>query len=154
MNIVDYTAPERVIILENSTKTDALTELAQASSSCLYSTEHFLSAILNREDLLSTGVGFETAFPHSKTDSVIDFFVTIGISQEGIDWQSVDNQPVKLIFLIGGLIEEQEKYLKILAALSKITNKQENRQNMLEVKDPAEIYSQFCKSAIIESQAI
>ena len=154
MNIIDFTAPERVIILKNSNKEDVLHEIVEASSCCLYNKDHFLKALNEREKLLSTGVGFETAFPHSKTDSVIDFFVTIGISQEGIDWQSVDNQPVKLIFLIGGLIGEQEKYLKILAALSKITYKHEIRQNMLEASNPSEFYAQFCKSAIIENQAI
>ena len=154
MNIIDFTAPERVLALKSSTKEAALKELINSSSECLYDIHHFSESINEREALLSTGVGFETAFPHSKTDSVIDFFVTIGISQMGIDWQSVDEKPVKLIFLIGGLIEEQEKYLKILAALSRITNQEENRQKMLSAEDPKEFYSRFCQSAIIENQAI
>lgn len=90
MNIVDYTAAERVVFLKSTNKENVLNEMIEISSPCLYDKQHFSQAIFEREALLSTGVGFETAFPHSKTDSVIDFFVTIGISQRGVDWQSVD----------------------------------------------------------------
>ena len=154
MNIVDYISPERILILKGTNKESVLKEMIQISGSCLYDEKQFSQAIFKREALLSTGVGFETAFPHSKTNSVIDFFVTIGISQRGIDWQSVDERPVKLVFLIGGPLQDQNRYLKILAALSKIANKDEKRQIMLTVDTPDDFYNEFCKSALQEIQAI
>ena len=48
----------------------------------------------------------------------------------------------------------QDKYLNILAALSRITNKDENRQKMLKAENSGDFYSEFCKSAFQEIQAI
>jgi mannitol/fructose-specific phosphotransferase system IIA component (Ntr-type) len=103
---------------------------------------------------MSTGIGFETAFPHSKTSSVIDFFITIGISHAGVDWQAFDKKPIKMVFLIGGLVEEQEKYLRILAALSKILSNEDYRHSLLRTSSTKEFYELFCQLAIIENQAI
>ena len=112
MKIIYYTEPERVIFLNSTSKENALSELTSKSQQCLYNQDEFLQSLFAREELMSTGLGFETAFPHSKTASVIDFFITIGISTTGINWHALDGKPVKMIFLIGGLIEEQEQYLK------------------------------------------
>lgn len=155
MNVIDFTDLNRVIFLENDLdKAQTLKILTETSSNCLYNKDTFYEKILEREELLSTGMGFETAFPHSKNDSVIDFFITIGISQSGVDWQAIDEKPVKIIFLIGGLIEEQEKYLKILAAISKVVGKEENRNLLLNSTNREEFYEEFCNSAMKENQAI
>ncbi|MCM8534506.1 MAG: PTS sugar transporter subunit IIA [Lentisphaeraceae bacterium] len=155
MSVIDFTDINRVVFLENDLdKEQCLKILTETSKDCLYDSNSFYSKILEREELLSTGMGLETAFPHSKNSSVIDFFVTIGISQSGVNWQAIDEKPVKIIFLIGGLIEEQEKYLKILAAISKVVGKEKNRNLLLGSSNRDEFYEQFCNSAMKENQAI
>ena len=155
MNVIDFTDISRVLFLDDQLDKDqALKVLTNASTSCLYDENQFYEKILEREELLRTGMGFETAFPHSKNDSVIDFFITIGISQNGVDWQAIDEKPVKIVFLIGGLVKEQEKYLKILAAISKGVGREENRSLLLNSTTREEFYEQFCNSAMKENQAI
>lgn len=154
MNIFDYIDLTRICFLSGDNKNEAFTELVNISSSCLYETEPFLEALLNREQLMSTGLGFELAFPHSKCSSVIDFFITIGIAPAGMEWDSFDGVPVKLVFLIGGIVEEQEKYLKILAALSKLLNDCNSRQKLLEAHSPIEFYDNFNKLALTKKLII
>ena len=103
---------------------------------------------------MSTGMGFEIAFPHSKNDTVIDFFITIGISYAGINWNAFDGKDVKLIFLIGGLIEEQEKYLKILSSLANLVKKEVNKSKLLSAQSENEFYSTFSELALKETQAV
>ena len=75
----------------------------------LYKDTKFTDSLLEREEFMSTGLGFEIAFPHCKNDSVIDFFLTIGISSARINQNAFDGSNVKLIFMKGGLVEQQDK---------------------------------------------
>jgi mannitol/fructose-specific phosphotransferase system IIA component (Ntr-type) len=109
---------------------------------------------LKREALMSTGLGFELAFPHSKSDTVVNFFISIGIINAGVEWNSFDRLPVKIIFLIGGLVEEQERYLKLLAALSNLVNNITNRNELLKSQSPVEFYNIFSRLALTQTQAI
>ena len=154
MNIFDYIDLTRICFLTEDNKKNVFTELVNISKPCLHASEPFLEALLKREELMSTGLGFELAFPHSKCTSVVDFFITIGIAPAGIEWDSFDGIPVKLVFLIGGIIEEQEKYLKILAALSKLVNDDDSRKKLLEAKSPLEFYENFYKAALTKQLII
>ena len=140
---LNFISPERVIFLNENSRDDALKALVEVSKPLLKNHMAFLDSLIYREDIMSTGMGFEIAFPHSKNLNVKDFFVTIGISPAGLNWNSFDGKPVKLIFLIGGLFEEQEKYLKILSSLSKVLQKREIRARLLETKDAGEFYRIF-----------
>ena len=154
MKVLDYIDQTRVLFLPPGSKEDCLKKLVDLSSGFLYDRSLFYDAILEREELMSTGFGFELAFPHSKNDSVIDFFITIGIAQEGIDWNSFDRKPVKMVFLIGGLVEEQERYLKILAALSNLVKNDNYRKRLLNTENSLKFTETFSKLALTENQAI
>ena len=154
MNIFDYIDLSRICFITESNKTNALKKLIDHSTDCLYNSDDFLRETLDREKLLSTGLGFELAFPHSKCDSVVDFFITIGIAPNGIEWDAFDGEAVKLIFLIGGVTEEQEKYLRILGALSTLVNDKSNRTRLMEVKTPLEFYSLFNELALSKKLTI
>jgi PTS system nitrogen regulatory IIA component len=155
MNIFDYIDISRICFLSRETsKEDCLTKLVEASQDCLHDDSAFLDAILKREALMSTGLGFELAFPHSKSVAVVDFFITIGIANAGINWHSFDKQPVKMIFLIGGLIEEQDRYLRLLASLSNLLNNEEYRKELLDARTPIKFYEIFNKLALTENQAV
>ena len=134
MNINNYLSSKRVIFLDTDSRDEAISTLIDASTEMLHCKETFLEAILEREKLMSTGVGYNLAFPHAKISKVKDFFVTIGISYAGIDWKAFDGGEVNLIFLIGGLIDRQEDYLKLLAALSASVKSEENRKKLLDCK--------------------
>ena len=154
MNILDYSDLTRVKFIQQTELKPALSELVNASTEYLYDSDKFLNALLKREELMSTGMGFEIAFPHSKDDSVVDFFLTIGISNAGINWNSFDGQDVKLIFLIGGLVEQQEKYLRLLASLSNLVKKPDNRIRLLNARSEVEFFEAFREQALKENQAV
>ena len=154
MNVFDYIDISRIKYLPTGSKTECLNQLVDASAECLHSRLKFAESIHKREELMSTGLGFELAFPHSKCDSVVDFFITIGISIAGIDWQSFDGLPVKMVFMIGGPVEDQDRYLRILAALSNLVKKEENRMELLGALNPEEFHNIFSKLALMENQAV
>ena len=151
MNILDYSDLTRICFLKSSTIQDSLDELISTSKEYLYDIDKFKHSLLEREKLMSTGMGFEIAFPHSKNDSVVDFFITIGISSAGINWNSFDGKDVKLIFLIGGLFEEQEKYLKILSSLANLVKKEVNKNKLLSAQSENEFYNTFSELALNET---
>ena len=154
MNVFDYIDLTRICFLKSTEKERCIEEIVDASADCLHDRERFLKSIMDRENLMSTGLGFELAFPHSKSDSVVDFFISIGISSCGIDWKSFDERPVKMVFLIGGPVEEQERYLRLLAALSNLVKNENNRNELLLAQDQQQFYDTFSKLALMENQAV
>lgn len=104
----------------------------------------FLSAILMREDLVSTGIGLGCAIPHAKLPHLKEFFISIGVIKgSGIDWNSIDQVPVKLIFLIGGPTNEPNRYLKILSALTEAIRLESFRGEILGAQTPKDICKLF-----------
>ena len=118
MNLINYIDRQRIIFLEANEINSALEEMVEASREKVNNSDNFLQALINREELMSTGFGFGIAYPHAKTSDIDEFFITIGISKAGIDWKSFDQKDAKLIFMIGGPDGQQDIYLKLLAGLS------------------------------------
>ena len=75
----------------------------------------FIREIFTRESLGTTGIGHNVAIPHGKCDVINKVCVGLGISKEGIDFGSIDGEPVHLILVIGSNPSNQIEYLKSLA---------------------------------------
>lgn len=75
----------------------------------------FLQEVFARESLGTTGIGHNVAIPHGKCDVIDKVRVGLGISKEGIDFGSIDGEPVHLILVIGSNPANQIEYLKSLA---------------------------------------
>lgn len=131
MEVKNFVKVERILFLETQSKKGILSEMVSASADCLENQSAFEEAIHSREELLSTGIGYKVAFPHAKTKDVKEFFITVGICKSGVEWGSFDEQSVCLIFMIGGIIDKQEEYLKLLAGLSAMIKKEERRSQLL-----------------------
>lgn len=101
--------------------------------------EEFLQAVLEREKIVSTGIGLGVALPHAKLPNVEDFFVALGIAEHGIEWESLDDIPVKLVFLIGGPDDKQTEYLHILSSLTMSINDEEKRKQLLGLTNPEDV---------------
>jgi fructose-specific phosphotransferase system IIA component len=137
----DYIAKNRIAFLEARDKQDALAKLIEISNDDTYviDFEQFQNAVLDREYIVTTGIGQNVAIPHIKSRWVRDFFITIGIFREGVEWQSIDEKPVHLAFLIAGP-EEHENYLRILAKLTLIIRNKEKRRAIIGAKTTDEVY--------------
>jgi PTS system nitrogen regulatory IIA component len=103
----------------------------------------FQRAILEREKIVSTGIGMGVAIPHAKLDGYDDFFIAVGISKKGIDWNALDHEPVHLIFMIGGPEKEQTRYLHILSNLTSAIKDSERRKKILKASTPKQVIDLF-----------
>jgi len=111
---------ERVALLEATAKDAALRELAGvvAGADEIADSEALLAAIMDRESIMSTGIGLGIAIPHAKIPSVSDFVVGLGKSQKGLEFNSLDGKPVHIVVMIAGPENQQERYLQLLAKIT------------------------------------
>ncbi len=81
--------------------------------------DSIVQAILKREELGSTGIGRGIAVPHTKHPSVNRLTGTVGISQGGVDFQSLDGEPVQLFFLLVSPPDRPGDHLRALENISR-----------------------------------
>ena len=94
-------------------------------------------AIFEREKIMSTGVGSGFAIPHGKTDAVSDIVAAFAVTAQAIDYQSLDDQPVRLVFLLVGRDNMVGPHIKLLSRISRLMNKEDFRKQLLEAKTSA-----------------
>ncbi len=119
---------------------NAVIDLA-AKSNKVKDIDRVRHAIFEREKIMSTGVGKGFAIPHGKTDAVTDIVAAFGITENAIDYQSLDHEPVRLLFLLIGKDSLVGAHIKLLSRISRLMNKEELRTRLLKAKSPAEILS-------------
>ena len=107
--------------------------------------ENILSAILERESLMSTGIKEGIAVPHGKTDEVDEVIGVIGISRAGIDYEALDNKPVHLVFLLLSSKNNAEFHLRVLRHLSTVIESAGFVSELMEQKDSEGVYQVICK---------
>jgi len=98
-----------------------------------------LKAILDRENVMSTGVGDRVAIPHGKAEGVKDIIALFGIATHDIDFQANDNLPVRLIFMLVGPPDKTGPHLKALSRISRLMHKAEFRDRLLEANTAHEV---------------
>ncbi|MDR2398461.1 MAG: PTS sugar transporter subunit IIA [Spirochaetaceae bacterium] len=82
--------------------------------------EEILGAIRARELKMSTGIRKGIAVPHGQTDAVERIYGVLGISRRGIEYDSLDGEPVHLIFMILAPHKDSEKHLRLLKRLNQL----------------------------------
>ncbi len=107
--------------------------------------EAFYRAIIERERIVSTGIGMGVAIPHAKLPSYDQFFIVLGILQKPVDWLSLDGVPVRLVFMIGGPDDKQTEYLQILSQLTQTIKDEDRRKKLLTFQDPRKMIELFQK---------
>ena len=137
--------PFIAINLPASSKEEALNRMIDmlGTSPKVLDLERIRAAILEREKLMSTGVGHGFAIPHGKTDALQDIIAAFAITREPIDFQALDNQPVQLIFMLVGKETHVGTHLKLLGRISRLMNTEAFRQQLLAAKTPAEVLHLF-----------
>ncbi|MFH1369277.1 MAG: PTS sugar transporter subunit IIA [Elusimicrobiota bacterium] len=142
MKIMDFLNPEAITIdLKAQDKKSAITELVEllSKSKKLKKPGEVIDAILEREKLGSTGIGQGVAIPHGKTNAVSEQIGAFGISQKGVEFNSLDGEPVHLIFLLVGPVEVAGQHLKALARISRLFKDKFFRQALKDAKSVEEI---------------
>ena len=105
--------------------------------------EKVRTAILDREKIMSTGVGKGFAIPHGKTNAVTDVIAAFGKTTRDIDYDALDGNPVHLVFLLVGRDDMVSKHIKSLSRISRLMNKDEFRERLVNSNSKEEIISIF-----------
>jgi len=105
--------------------------------------EKVRTAILNREKIMSTGVGKGFAIPHGKTNAVTDVIAAFGKTTRDIDYDALDGNPVHLVFLLVGRDDMVSKHIKLLSRISRLMNKDEFRESLFNSNSQEEIINIF-----------
>jgi len=121
---------------------DAMVDLVSTSPK-VTDKEKVREAILEREKIMSTGVGNGFAIPHGKTDAVTDIVAAFAVTAEPIDYQSLDEKPVRLVFLLVGKDSMVGPHIKLLSRISRLMNKEEFRRRLLDVPTAKGIIDMF-----------
>ncbi len=148
VQIQNILSPDRILFLNYSKKHDALVALAEnlATAPQIKNRQELISEILRREDLMSTAIGRGIAIPHVRLSSVTDLVVSVGLSQCDIeDFQSLDDVPVRLLFMIAAAYNQHAYYLQTLSFFSSKLKNAELRNSLLAAKTPQEVYDLLIK---------
>lgn len=91
----------------------------------------FFDSIWEREESFSTGIGRNVAIPHSKSPTVKEVKLLIAIIPEGIEYDALDGEPVKIIFMFAVPLGEEKVYMSLLAKISTFVRVESNRDQLL-----------------------
>lgn len=132
IRIEEILESSRVLMgLSGRSKADALREMTDrlASQGALDDSAEIHRLLMEREALMTTGVKRGFAFPHAFSPQFDKSFLTLGVvAPGGVDYESLDHQPVEFIFLLLGPPNHQTVHLRILARVSRLMG----QPNMLE----------------------
>ncbi len=122
-------------------KKGAIDELALAiSKTTKASAKEIAIVLMEREQLGSTGIGGGIAIPHGKLGSVQSIIVGFGLSREGIEYESLDNKPVHIFFLLLTPENSAGGHLRVLAQISKLLKMDQFKKELKAAESVDDIY--------------
>lgn len=143
MKLIDALSSERCLLIQAERRNAALREICRHAVALLPDSEAFLQALFEREALMSTGLGDGVAFPHARSKQVQDFFIVAGLARQGINWDALDERPVKLIFTIAGPMDRQEHYHTLLANLASLLKTPGLKESLLESENAIDFHTKL-----------
>ncbi len=132
------------INLEAEDKMEAIEELIDLLISeheiSLRDRDHIIDVVLKRESSISTGVGSGVAIPHGTVDCNDDLVGAMGISSQGIDFDSFDGEPVYIVLLL--LIPKNRFgiHIRTLANITRILNQDSIRESFRSAESPERVF--------------
>jgi len=99
--------------------------------------------VIERERMMSTGVGKGLALPHAKTSGVSETIGCFAITARPIDFDAMDGKPVELVFMLAGPEAARSQHIKILSHISRLMNRDPLRKRIRNCSSAAEVLSLF-----------
>ena len=121
--------------LNTKEKFETIRHLAKLAQDRLIDVDNYVEDVKARESMSTTGIGDGVAIPHAKSAYVKFPTVIVGKSSKGIDWESLDDEPVNLVFLIAVPEGEGNEHLKILQVLAVSLMDDEFKDEIIAAKD-------------------
>lgn len=146
MKVSELLKPDFIIpALKGETKEEVINELIDLfkSDPRIEDIEKVRDAVIERENIMSTGVGKGFAIPHGKTNAVKEIIGAFGRIKDGVDYDALDGNPVNLVFLLVGKDNLISTHIKLLSRISRLMNKDDFRHRLREANDAEEIAKLF-----------
>jgi len=146
MKFLDYLHPDSIELnLKGRSPEEAIYELASLlhKAKRITDLESVVSAVQLREASISTGIGEGVAVPHAKVDSVSQPIMAIGVTEEGIDWKSVDERPAHLIILIISPQKDAGTQLRLLTSIARLIKQKGVAPILLNTDSPQDLLEFF-----------
>lgn len=140
--ITEFITVESVDLnMKATNKSEAIVELTKLleKSGKLDNIDKTLEALKEREKLGSTGIGKGVAIPHAKTEFSKELVIAFGVSKQGVNFNSVDDEKVNLFFAFASPLKNSQTYLKILARISRLIRNDDFREKLLGAKTPEQV---------------
>ena len=146
MNIVNLLNEDNVLPnLNVSNKKEALEQVISSLSSQVSKEEleAIHDAVFEREEIMSTGVGKGLAIPHGKTAAIDDNYAAFALLKDGIEYQAIDGEPVRMIFLLVGPQDSNRLHIKMLSRISRLMNNNAFTEKLVEANSSKKIIELF-----------
>lgn len=119
---------------------EVIEELSRAAGrACSLDAPTIARAVWEREQSASTAVGKGIAVPHARLEGLAEPVIVLGLAREGLDFQALDAEPVRIVFLILTPKSDAGAQLEILSDISKTLRSEETREKLLEAHTYTEI---------------
>ena len=142
--LLEYMSEDRIIIdLKSREKEEVFEEMAPlfVAGNVIDADEldEFIEGLKEREKLTATGMQDGIAVPHAKSPSVHKIALALGISKEGVNFESMDGQPSKYIFMIAAPKGTKEEHLDLLAMISELSYSEEVLEKLSQAQTKSEV---------------
>ncbi len=107
------------------------------------SRDGILAALKQREETMSTGIGFGIAIPHASSDRIEEVVASFGRSSRGIEFDALDNAPVKFVVLFVVPKNQFQTHLRTLASIAKFLNDRATRESLAKASSAEDILAIF-----------
>ena len=144
MRIMDFLSREAISVdLKAKNKKEVIEELVdlliKAKKVEEANKDKIMKALLDREELGSTGIGQGMAIPHAKSDGVKEVVTSFGKSVDGVEFDALDNKPVYLLFLLVAPMEASNLHIKALAKISRLLKHKYFRSRLRKANNVEEV---------------
>ena len=109
-----------------------------AENEIISSREDFFTKILEREAMMSTGIGKRIAIPHARANAVTKLSIAFFRVKNELDFEAIDDEPVNLIFMIAIPESMNKDYMEILQAISNFCHEDKNIDQLYNAETIAE----------------
>ena len=149
MTLLDILSADSTLVdLKGETKEDIIAELVDtlAVGDAISDRDKVLQAVLEREKIMSTGIGDGIAIPHGKSDAVEKLVAALGTQRRGVDFEALDGEPAYVFFLLVSPANVSGPHIKALARISRLLKNDDFKKMLIAAETAAEIIE------IIESE--
>jgi len=149
MTLMDILSANSVIVdLKGETKEEIIEELVDALEvgEVITNRDKVLQAVLEREKIMSTGIGDGIAIPHGKSDAVARLAAALGTQKRGVDFEALDGEPAYVFFLLVSPANVSGPHIKALARISRLLKNDDFKKKLIDAVSAEDIM------AVIESE--